>query len=117
MPRGRNQRNRKTQRRRKSRRGGGNNNFANTNGMNMSYNPTPNFVASNIHRPEPNNLLRFNRPSHNIGLNGVLNSRKRFTRQNGHRNLRQVESNAVWANAFASPPIGKKTWKNWMLGR
>lgn len=83
----------------------------------MSNNPTPNFVASNIQRPESNNLLRFNRPTHNIGLNGVLNSRKRFSRQNGQRNLRQGESNALWANALTSPPIGKRTWKNWMLGR
>jgi len=123
MPRSRNQRNRKIRRYRKSRRGGGNNNLANTNGLNMSNNPTPNFVASNIQRPEPNNLLRFNlpshniRPSHNIGLNGVLNSTKRFSRQNAQRNLRQGESNALWANALSSPPIEKKSWTNWMLGR
>ena len=73
-----------------------------------------NFYSSNIHRPEPGNLLTFPQQNHNSvkGLKGVFNSEHMFKRQNAQRNLRQGASNAVWKNALNIRKT-KKAWWNW----
>lgn len=74
-----------------------------------------NFYSSNIHRPEPNNLLRFPQQNSNSlkGLKGVFaDPEHMLKRQNAQRNLKQGESNSLWKNALNSRKT-KKAWWNW----
>jgi hypothetical protein len=63
-----------------------------------------NFVQSNVAKPAANNLLRFNKPSNNAGLQSVFPQPGHgLTRQNGRRNL-------IYGNALAQTPSKKSSW-------